>query len=62
MDWSVLLMVIDSLLSLGQGYQKGNLQRGVLKMTEDKNMENAGVNDRSPKRQERKELWEQLKK
>lgn len=58
MDWSVLLMVIDSLLSLGQGYQKGNLQRGVLKMTEDKNMENAGVNDRSPKRQERKELWE----
>ena len=55
-------MVIDSLLSLGQGYQKGNLQRGVLKMTEDKNMENAGVDDRSPKRQERKELWEQLKK
>jgi len=35
-------MLIDSLLPLGQGYQKGNLQRGVLKMTGDKNMENAG--------------------
>lgn len=58
MDWSVLLMLIDSLLPLGQGYQKGNLQRGVLKMTGDKNMENAGANDRNPKRQERKEHWE----
>jgi len=51
-------MLIDSLLPLGQGYQKGNLQRGVLKMTGDKNMENAGANDRNPKRQERKEHWE----
>ena len=58
MDWSVLLVLIDSLLLLGQGYQKGNLQREVLKRTGDKNMENAGPNDRSPKRQERKEHWE----
>lgn len=29
-------------------------------MTEEENMENAGSNDRSPKRQERKEHWEEL--
>lgn len=58
MDWTVLLVLIESLLLLGQGYQKGNLQREVLKRTGDKNMENAGANDRSPKRQERIEHWE----
>lgn len=39
----VLLMLIDSLLSLGQDYQKGNLQRGVLKMTRTKTWRMQGL-------------------
>lgn len=61
MDCSVSVVLVNSLHLLGQGYKKGNLQRGVLRMTEEENMENAGSNDRSPKRQERKEHWEELK-
>lgn len=60
MDCSVSVVLLNSLHLLGQGYKKGNLQRGVLRMTEEENMENAGSNDRSPKRQERKEHWEEL--
>lgn len=43
-------MFINSLF-VGQGYKKGNVQRGVLRMTRKRSIENTGNNGRSPKRQ-----------
>lgn len=56
-DCSASLVLINSLLLLGQGYTKGNVQRAVLSMTKEENVENAASNGRSPKRQKRKEHW-----
>lgn len=54
-------MFINSLF-VGQRYKKGNVQRGVLRMTRKRSIENTGNNGRSPKRQNKtKKHWDSLK-